>query len=350
VPAAALPSDRRLPAGPVLDGHLPSDLSLARGGRHLPAVPPGPVRDREHAGRPVLHRHLLPGNRPGAGLLRGTGGGEHRPRGRGPSHQVLPVRGRLPAAASSSVQRGVLRRVVGGRPGRPVLPAQRDVRPTPDPPAVHAGEGPRLRRALTGSRAARLATVRCYKPGSCEGATVSGVAVLTCMDPRVNVRDFGAPFRGAYVLRNAGGRATQDVVRSCVVAWRLADAKELAVVHHTDCRMMTVTDDKLRDDLANTTGADVTGMEFLTFTDLRGSVEQDVERLSKSRYLATVPVSGFVWDLGARQLQPVVIDRRSRFAGRTRGPSSDAGGRRGAGRASTTIAVPTGGIWASRRP
>jgi carbonic anhydrase len=166
------------------------------------------------------------------------------------------------------------------------------------------------------------------------------------MDPRVNVRDFGAAFRSSFVLRNAGGRATQDVVRSFVVAWRLAGTNEFAVVHHTDCRMMTVTDDQLRDNLANTTGADVAGMEFLTFTDLRASVEQDVERLSKSRYLATVPVSGFVWDLGARQLQPVVVDRRSQFAGR---PRRDTGPRRGTGRASTTIAVPTGGIWASRR-
>jgi carbonic anhydrase len=175
------------------------------------------------------------------------------------------------------------------------------------------------------------------------------VGVLTCMDPRVNVRDFGTAFRDAFVLRNAGARATQDVVRSFVVAWRLAGATEFVVVHHTDCRMMAVTDDQLRDNLARTTGADVTGMEFLTFTDLRSSVQEDVERLSRSRYLATVPVSGFVWDLGARQLQPVVVDPRSRLADRrARAARGAAKPRQAAGSAGTAISVPTGGIFSPR--
>jgi carbonic anhydrase len=189
-------------------------------------------------------------------------------------------------------------------------------------------------------------------PGVREAKPAGPLAVLTCMDPRVEARAFGPAFRRAFVLRNAGGRATHDVVRSLVIAWRVLDVTEFVVVHHTDCRMMAVTDDQLRADLSRVVTADVTEMEFLTFSDLRASVVQDVDRLRRSRYLADgLPVSGFIWNLAGRELQAVVIDPRGRFAGaRRRSAGPGQGPERGARPPGGTIALPSGGIWRLRRP
>jgi len=135
------------------------------------------------------------------------------------------------------------------------------------------------------------------------------------MDPRVQVGDFGPAFDGAFVLRNAGARATHDVVRSLIVAWRVLGVHEVVVVHHTDCRMMAVTERELRDDIAAVVGPDAEEMDFFTFTDAHTSLEEDVHQLERSRYLAGhLPVSGFIWDLDARELEAVVIDPRSQLA------------------------------------
>ena len=162
------------------------------------------------------------------------------------------------------------------------------------------------------------------------------MVVVTCMDGRVRVDRFGLGSAPVSVLRNAGGRATNDVIRSLVLSWRVLDVQEFLVVHHTECRMMTTTNERIRRDLAVVTGVDASGMDFLPFTNLRASVEEDVDRIRRSPYLAdSVPTSGYIWDLRAQRLQPVVVDPRARVVA-SRAPV----------RPST---VPSGGIW-SRGP
>jgi carbonic anhydrase len=178
------------------------------------------------------------------------------------------------------------------------------------------------------------------------------VVVVTCMDPRLRVEAFGLGARGGTsVLRNAGGRTTDDVVRSLVVAWWALGATEFVVVHHTECRMMAATNQQLRDDLVRAVEVDTRGLDFLVFTDLRASVEEDVARIRESPYLVdAVPASGFVWDMGAEQLQPVVVDPRSRFATRAvaRGLPRVAG-TAATGGVRACVTVPSGGIWGTRR-
>ena len=167
------------------------------------------------------------------------------------------------------------------------------------------------------------------------GSAAAGVVVVTCMDARVRVDRFGLGSTQVNVLRNAGGRATDDVIRSLVVAWRMLGVQEFLVVHHTECRMMGTTNEQIRRDLAVSTGVDASAVDFLTFTNLHESVEEDVERIRRSPYLGdAVPTSGYIWHLRAQRLEPVVVDRRARAAagagrGRTQSPSS----------------VPSGGIW-----
>lgn len=100
-------------------------------------------------------------------------------------------------------------------------------------------------------------------------------AIVTCMDPRVQlsqpadaVADAGDPF----LLRNAGGRVTDDVIRSLLLCTRLLNVAEVCVLHHTDCRLQGRTNDEL----ALLTGADV---DFLPFLDSAATLSDDVSRL-----------------------------------------------------------------------
>jgi carbonic anhydrase len=80
----------------------------------------------------------------------------------------------------------------------------------------------------------------------------------------------------AHVIRNAGGRASEDAIRSLVISSELLGTREFLVIHHTDCGMLTFTNDELRQKLRNDLGADASGIDFLPFSDLDESVRQDV--------------------------------------------------------------------------
>jgi carbonic anhydrase len=134
------------------------------------------------------------------------------------------------------------------------------------------------------------------------------VAVLTCMDARLHPERFlGLDIGDAHVIRNAGGRASDDAIRSLVISNWLLGTREIVVIHHTDCGMLTFTDDELRSKLRDETGADASHIAFLPFDDLEGSVRDDVERIRRS---ALVPpdaeLSGFVYDVRSGELREVV--------------------------------------------
>ncbi len=175
---------------------------------------------------------------------------------------------------------------------------------------------------------------------------VGRVAVVTCMDSRLRVGRFGLSADQIHVLRNAGGRATNDVIRSLIVAWRVLEVQEFVVVH-TDCRMMTTTNEQLREDLASAVHTDVAAIDFMPFANLRASVEDDVDRISRSPYFdGQVPTSGFVWDLRVERLQPVVVDPRSRLAsGLARRRPGRSGSQTPTGGIGRRVAVPSGGVW-----
>src|SRR5438128_8521097 len=97
-------------------------------------------------------------------------------------------------------------------------------------------------------------------------------AVLACMDARLHPSKFlGLEIGDAHVIRNAGGRASDDAIRSLIISQRLLGTKEVLVIHHTDCGMLTFTNDQLRDKLKSETGADASGIDFLPFPDLEKS-------------------------------------------------------------------------------
>jgi carbonic anhydrase len=132
--------------------------------------------------------------------------------------------------------------------------------------------------------------------------------VLTCMDARLHPEAFlGMEIGDAHVIRNAGGRASDDALRSLIISSRLLGTQEYAVIHHTDCGMLTFSNDDLRGKLAADTGRDASHMDFLPFSDLEESVRDDVHRIRDNPYIpADIEVSGWVYDVKTGELREIV--------------------------------------------
>ena len=125
------------------------------------------------------------------------------------------------------------------------------------------------------------------------------VAVITCMDARLHPEAFlGLDFGDAHVIRNAGGRASDDAIRSIVISQRLLGTDEVVVIHHTDCGMLTFSNEDLVAKIDEDLGADAEGWDFLPFSDLETSVIEDVETLRRSPLIPRdIAIGGAVYDV-----------------------------------------------------
>ncbi len=135
------------------------------------------------------------------------------------------------------------------------------------------------------------------------------LAVLACMDARLHPERFlGLEIGDAHVVRNAGGRASEDALRSLLISSWLLGTREFVVIHHTDCGMLTFTDGVLQGSIREKTGVDVSDMEFLSFSDLDQSVRDDVERIRNAAKILPedISVSGHVYDVKTGILREVV--------------------------------------------
>lgn len=134
------------------------------------------------------------------------------------------------------------------------------------------------------------------------------VAVVTCMDARLHPEKFlGLEVGDAHVIRNAGGRVSDDAIRSLVISERLLGTTEVVVIHHTDCGMMTFENEDLAAKIEEDLGVDATGHDFLTFTDLERSVREDVKKIRDSELIPDdVVVTGAIYDVHTGELREVV--------------------------------------------
>ena len=105
------------------------------------------------------------------------------------------------------------------------------------------------------------------------------VAVLTCMDARLDpARFLGLEEGDAHIIRNAGGRADKDALRSLIISQQLLGTNEVVVIHHSDCGMSNISNERMRAQLAERFGAVVDDIDFLPFSDLHQSVRDDIAR------------------------------------------------------------------------
>jgi carbonic anhydrase len=147
-------------------------------------------------------------------------------------------------------------------------------------------------------------------------------AILTCMDARIDPAKLAGLSEGdAHVIRNAGGRASDDALRSLIISYKLLGTQEWFVIHHSDCGMTYFTDEVIRGLLASslkTASVDATGwhdsgegpgssegdyIDWLTIKDQASSVKADVERIRQNPLVpGSIPVYGYIYDVKTGRL------------------------------------------------
>ncbi|CYV97362.1 carbonic anhydrase [Streptococcus suis] len=134
------------------------------------------------------------------------------------------------------------------------------------------------------------------------------VAIVTCMDSRLHVAQaLGLALGDAHILRNAGGRVTEDMIRSLVISQQQLGTREIVVLHHTDCGAQTFTNEDFAAQLKRDLGVDVDGQDFLPFTDIEESVREDIALLKQSPLIPDdVEISGAVYDVDTGRMTEVI--------------------------------------------
>ena len=132
------------------------------------------------------------------------------------------------------------------------------------------------------------------------------LAVVACMDARLDVYGLlGLQEGEAHVIRNAGGVVTEDVIRSLAISQRLLGTNEVILVHHTDCGMLTFTDDQVKADIEADTGLRP-HFALEAFSDLERDIRQSIARIKASPFVANKDsVRGFIFDVATGRLQEV---------------------------------------------
>ena len=133
-----------------------------------------------------------------------------------------------------------------------------------------------------------------------------GVAVVACMDARLDVAAvLGIAEGEAHVIRNAGGVVTADEIRSLAISQRLLGTREIILIHHTDCGMLTFTDDEFREGIADETGIKPEWAAE-AFDDLTEDVQRSIRRITSSPFIPhTDQVRGFIFDVATGRLTEV---------------------------------------------
>ena len=133
------------------------------------------------------------------------------------------------------------------------------------------------------------------------------VAVVACMDARIETgRLLGLEEGDAHVIRNAGGVATDDVIRSLAISQRLLGTTEIVMIHHTDCGMLTFKDDALKAQIEEDTGLRPP-FALEAFADLEDDVRQSVRRIKASPFVPNKDnIRGFVYDVETGRLNEIV--------------------------------------------
>lgn len=147
-----------------------------------------------------------------------------------------------------------------------------------------------------------------YQDEGKPGRAARGLAVVTCMDSRIEPLQMLGMERGdVKILRNAGARVTDDVLRTLVLAVALLGVERILVVPHTDCGMVKNDDDRVQEAVKECTGMDARSIDFFTISDQASTLERDVQRIRSWPFLPRgLPVAGMLYDVHAGRLDLVV--------------------------------------------
>jgi carbonic anhydrase len=145
-----------------------------------------------------------------------------------------------------------------------------------------------------------------FDKGDMPLSPAKGVAVVACMDARLNVYGMlGLQEGDAHVIRNAGGVITDDEIRSLAISQRLLGTREIVLIHHTDCGMLTFSDDEVKQQIQEDVGIKP-HFPMEAFTDLEEDVRQSIARIQASPFIPNKDsVRGFVYEVETGRLREV---------------------------------------------
>jgi carbonic anhydrase len=146
-----------------------------------------------------------------------------------------------------------------------------------------------------------------FKYSELTGRAAKGLAIVTCMDSRINPLSVGGMRSGdAKILRNAGARVTEDVLRTLVLATYLLGVNRILVMPHTDCRMASATEEEIHAHIDKEFGIDTRSLEFRTVKDQKAALAIDVQRVRSYPLLRDgVIVGGAIYDVKTGAITPV---------------------------------------------
>ena len=143
------------------------------------------------------------------------------------------------------------------------------------------------------------------------------LAILTCMDARLTPEPMlGLETGDAHIIRNAGGIVTEDAVRSLIISQQLLGTREVMIINHTDCGMLTFKDDALRKRLSDSTGKSaVAPARFYAFEDVEQNVREQILKLRSHPWVPQdIAIRGFVYDVKNGRLREVAVAEMRRVA------------------------------------
>jgi carbonic anhydrase len=145
-----------------------------------------------------------------------------------------------------------------------------------------------------------------FEKGDLQLPPARGVAVVACMDARLDVHKIlGLKEGDAHVIRNAGGVITDDEIRSLTISQRLLGTREIILIHHTDCGMLTFSDDELKAQIHEDVGLKP-HFSMESFLDLEEDVQQSIARIQASPFIPhKQSVRGFIYEVETGRLREV---------------------------------------------
>jgi len=155
--------------------------------------------------------------------------------------------------------------------------------------------------------AANAEFVKAFKSQELTGEARKGLAIITCMDSRIDpLRIVGMQPGDAKILRNAGARVTEDVLRTLVLATYLLNVNRVLVMPHTDCRMASGTEDEIHAAIKERSGVDTRGIEIRTVKDQVAALNADLVRIKSFPLLPKdLSVTGGIYDVKSGKLNPL---------------------------------------------
>lgn len=154
--------------------------------------------------------------------------------------------------------------------------------------------------------AANEAYARDFSLAGLPARAAAGLAVLTCMDSRIEpLSMLGLRPGDAKILRNAGARVTDDVLRTLVLSTYLLGVERAMVVAHTDCRMAQGSEEAVHAALLEAGAPDSRSLSFLVASDQEAALRADVQRIRSWPYLARLEAGGFLYDVATGRLERV---------------------------------------------